>query len=118
VIEIIEGITRVILHFGFMQYPTIAEGLALASSQRSELQADFLAGYFAGRKKLERPEFPAAVFATTLFEFGGLDPTSKGHHGTHQERAAAVVRGFEVAYKEKRRLADAIQISVNYVMSL
>jgi hypothetical protein len=33
VIEIIEGITRVILHFGFMQYPTIAEGLALASSQ-------------------------------------------------------------------------------------
>jgi K+ transporter len=33
VAEIIEGITRVILHFGFMQYPTIAEGLALASSQ-------------------------------------------------------------------------------------
>jgi KUP system potassium uptake protein len=33
VIEIIEGITRVILHFGFMQYPTIAEGLSLASSQ-------------------------------------------------------------------------------------
>ena len=33
VIEIIEGITRVILHFGFMQYPTIAEGLRLASSQ-------------------------------------------------------------------------------------
>src|ERR1700704_5373819 len=29
VIEVIEGITRVILHFGFMQYPTIAEGLAL-----------------------------------------------------------------------------------------
>jgi KUP system potassium uptake protein len=34
VIEIIEGITRVILHFGFMQYPTIAQGLALAGSQR------------------------------------------------------------------------------------
>ena len=33
VIEVIEGITRVILHFGFMQYPTIAEGLRLASSQ-------------------------------------------------------------------------------------
>ena len=35
VIEIIEGITRVILHFGFMQYPTIAEGLGLAASQGS-----------------------------------------------------------------------------------
>ena len=33
VIEIVEGITRVILHFGFMQYPTIWEGLRLACDQ-------------------------------------------------------------------------------------
>ena len=33
VIEIIEGITRVILHFGFMQYPVILEGLQLACAQ-------------------------------------------------------------------------------------
>ncbi len=30
VIEVIPGITRVILHYGFMQYPTIYEGLILA----------------------------------------------------------------------------------------
>ena len=33
--------------------------------KRLELHADFLAGYFAGRRKLEMPEFPAAIFATT-----------------------------------------------------
>ncbi len=33
VIEVIPGITRVILHYGFMQYPTIYEGLALACRQ-------------------------------------------------------------------------------------
>src|SRR5437868_10946082 len=31
--EIIPGITRVILHYGFMQYPTIWEGLKLACAQ-------------------------------------------------------------------------------------
>jgi KUP system potassium uptake protein len=31
--EIIHGITRVILHFGFMQYPTIYEGLRVACAQ-------------------------------------------------------------------------------------
>jgi KUP system potassium uptake protein len=33
VIEVIPGITRVILHYGFMQYPTIYQGLALACQQ-------------------------------------------------------------------------------------
>src|SRR6185436_5806250 len=33
VVEIIPGITRVILHYGFMQYPTIYEGLVLACRQ-------------------------------------------------------------------------------------
>jgi KUP system potassium uptake protein len=33
VIEIIPGITRIILHYGFMQYPTIYEGLKLACRQ-------------------------------------------------------------------------------------
>jgi len=33
VIEIIPGITRIILHYGFMQYPTIYGGLSLVCSQ-------------------------------------------------------------------------------------
>src|SRR5258708_4381311 len=34
------------------------------------------------------------------------------------ERAAAIVRGFEVAYRERRNLSDAVQIGVNYVSTL
>ena len=30
IIEVVEGITRVILRYGFMQYPTIYHGLRLA----------------------------------------------------------------------------------------
>jgi KUP system potassium uptake protein len=30
IIEVVEGITRVILRYGFMQYPTIYDGLRLA----------------------------------------------------------------------------------------
>jgi hypothetical protein len=44
------------------------------------------------------------------FEFG---PTT-----APDERAAAIVRGFEVAYRERRNLSDAIQIGVNYVSML
>src|SRR5882724_9431870 len=33
IVEIIPGITRVILHYGFMQYPTIYDGLILACKQ-------------------------------------------------------------------------------------
>jgi KUP system potassium uptake protein len=33
IVEVIPGITRVILHFGFMQYPTMADGLKLACAQ-------------------------------------------------------------------------------------
>src|SRR4029078_13688173 len=33
IIEISPGITRVILHYGFMQYPTIYQGLVLACTQ-------------------------------------------------------------------------------------
>ncbi len=40
------------------------------------------------------------------------------HHGTHEERGAAIVKGFEVAFSLKRNLSEAIQISTNYVTQL
>jgi hypothetical protein len=82
--------------------------------KKGELNADFFAGYFAGARKLEKPDFPAAVFAVNRYERGDYH-TNKGHHGTPEERSAAIVRGFETAYKERRSFADAIQISLDYV---
>jgi len=72
VIEVIEGITRVILHFGFMQYPTIAEGLALASSQGKLPGIDLSdVTYYIGRETIIPSEdVPGMwVWRETLFAF-------------------------------------------------
>ena len=64
-----------------------------------------------------KPDYPAAVFATNRFARGDRTFNAQ-HHGTPEERAAAVVRGFETCYRERRNFADAIQIGMNYAMSL
>jgi hypothetical protein len=104
-----------------LQYKHGLQKLILAgqpTQKRIELHADYLAGYFAGTRKLQKPDYPAAVFATTRYARGDNDVTSRQHHGRPEERAAAVVRGFEVAYRERRSLPEAIQIGVKYVSVL
>ena len=86
--------------------------------KRPELQADFFSGYFSGLRKKEKPDFPAAVFAMTQYSFGDNMINSPNHHGTPDERAAAIVRGFEAGYRENKNLNDAIQTSINYVSYL
>ncbi|MCW5686713.1 MAG: metalloprotease [Pseudolabrys sp.] len=117
------GVAAVCAHeFGhILQYKrglTQIVGAGQPTVKRVELQADFFAGYFAGTRKREKPDFPAAVFAMTQYNFGDNMINHPSHHGTPNERAAAIVRGFEVAYAEKRNLADAISISINYAKSL
>lgn len=53
VFDISDGITRVILHYGFMQYPTIADGLHLACAQ-GKLPGIDLADttYYIGRETI------------------------------------------------------------------
>jgi len=72
VIEVIEGITRVILHFGFMQYPTIAEGLKLACHQGKLPGIDLTdITYYIGRETIIPSEdVPGMwVWRETLFAF-------------------------------------------------
>ena len=53
VIEVIPGITRVILHYGFMQYPTIYQGLALACKQDKLPGIDLTdVTYYIGRETI------------------------------------------------------------------
>jgi len=86
--------------------------------KRSELHADFLAGFYSGMRKLDRPNYPAAVFATLLESLGDWNVYSRNHHGRPDERAAAIVRGYEVAYRERRGFSEAVQIGINYVSAL
>jgi len=86
--------------------------------KRSELQADYFAGYYAGLRKKERPTYPAAVVAVTQGDFGDTNYKSHTHHGTEEERANAVVRGFNAAFHENKNLDVAIEESTRYVLTL
>jgi hypothetical protein len=82
--------------------------------KRLELHADFLSGYFAGLRKIQRQEFPAATFALTQFGFGDYSDDIE-HHGTPDERGAAVVAGYRAAYEEKLKFGYALESGIRYV---
>lgn len=88
------------------------------SSKRLELQADYFSGYFTGTRRLERPAFPAAHAALAHFRMGDTAFNSANHHGTPDERGAAFVRGYEVAFQQRHPLNEAIQIGMAYAINL
>ena len=72
VIEVIAGITRVILHYGFMQQPTIFEGLKLACGQGKLPGIDLTdITYYIGRETIIPSEdIPGMwVWRETVFAF-------------------------------------------------
>jgi KUP system potassium uptake protein len=72
VIEIVSGITRVILHYGFMQNPTIFDGLGLACRQGKLPGIDLSdITYYVGRETvIPREDVPGMwVWRETLFAF-------------------------------------------------
>jgi hypothetical protein len=105
-----------ILQFKYGLFEKLSVGQP--NGKRSELQADYFAGYFAGLRRRERVSYPAAVARTTIFNFGTQDFNNSDFHGTPEERGAAVVRGFEASFQENKNLNDAIQESLAYVLRL
>jgi KUP system potassium uptake protein len=72
IIEVIEGITRVILHYGFMQYPTIYDGLRLACLQGKLPGIDLTdITYYIGRETIIPSDEVAgmALWRETVFAF-------------------------------------------------
>jgi hypothetical protein len=83
-----------------------------------ELHADYLAGFFAGMRKKERPDLPAAVFAQTQYNFGDTQYNNPQHHGTSDQRGQAVVAGFEASYRQRKSLSVAVQEGIKFVSSI
>ncbi len=72
VFEITEGITRIILHYGFMEYPTINQGLQLACRQGKLTGLDLTEiTYYIGRETIiPREDVPGMwVWRESLFAF-------------------------------------------------
>jgi hypothetical protein len=104
-----------ILQFKRGLLPRVSPGRRV---RRAELQADVFAGYFAGYRKVENPSLPAAVFATTVQRVGDYDTSHDHHHGTPEDRAAAVVKGFKCAYEDRMALDQVISESIRYVTAV
>lgn len=71
------------------------------SGRARELHADFLAGYYLGRKSYFLPT-DIRGFANSLFEKGDHAFWSREHHGTPHERVNAMVAGFQSANADLR----------------
>lgn len=92
-----------IVQYGYNLQPKLNRGQP--TCKRSELHADFLAGYYIGRN-MERLGAAQMVEIGRAWEgLGDSDFTSPFHHGTREERLQAVEAGFKQA---NLPLAEAI----------
>lgn len=82
-----------------------------ASPFRSEQFADYMAGYYAGRRKLRKGDFPAVVFAEATSKYGG------GSHGTSEQRAIAVEEGFKAAFYGGLQTTKAGQQALDFALA-
>lgn len=81
---------------------------------RAEQHADYLAGFYAGLRRLEYPDYPAVVFAQTQSRYG---TRTRGTHGTSKERGEAVVEGFKAAHERRVSPQDGILEGFNFAMA-
>jgi hypothetical protein len=83
---------------------------------RSEINADFLAGYFLGVRKRRIPSLRFQKAGDLFIRLGRSmegDPTRT--HGNSQERLDAAETGFRVAYVENKSVDGAVRASLEYV---
>lgn len=80
-----------------------------------ELHADFLAGYYAARHREDNPSFPAAEFAMSQYKGGDPYVGQEDHHGTREERGAAVEAGYKARKNDGLTLSEAIEKGIQYV---
>ncbi len=82
-----------------------------------ELQADYFAGWYMGKRERNKPEGQDVVIgaARTFFGLGEYDFSSKDHHGTPDERKAAIFEGY---LDYRLSLQEAIAHSETYVQHI
>jgi hypothetical protein len=102
-------------HIAQFKYGLVDSLLAGARTAKcAELHADFLAGYYAGLRKRQRPDYPVARFAARL---SNLKSSNAGAlaHGSARERAFAIALGYQTSYRDRRSFAEAIRIGLDHV---
>jgi hypothetical protein len=78
-----------------------------------EINADFLAGYYLGVRKLSVPSLQFDK-AEQMFARTG-NPRPDRRHGNAQERVDAARAGFQIGFIERRSLDDAVRAGLDYI---
>ncbi len=89
-----------------------------STGKRVELHADYLAGFYAGLRRRERRDFPAAVVALAQYNLGDDATNEPDHHGTPDERGRAVVEGYKAAFERGESFKAAFEKGVAYAVGL
>lgn len=80
-----------------------------------ELHADFLAGYFVGQLKLERPQISLKFFGKKLYGMGTYNSSHPDFHGTPAERLSSAEAGAGLA-GSKKSFAEISQSGYTHVI--
>jgi hypothetical protein len=72
-----------------------------------ELHADFLAGYYLALRKAEHPELDLSAVGRVLHAVGDTAVNSPEHHGTPDERVAALTAGFKFGAEGRHEVSEA-----------
>ena len=83
------------------------------TAREQELHADFLAGYYFS--VTGRTERSLVVFAESLEAIGDTDFTNPNHHGTGEERVAAMLEGYRHG---DMGLNEAATRGIRYVLGM
>ena len=90
--------------------PNLHQRLNERTVRRIELHADFLAGYYFSRTN--RTEKSLIVFGQSLFSKGDYEYNDRQHHGTPEQRVAAMRAGYSHGQSD---LTEAVEQGVRYV---
>jgi hypothetical protein len=80
-----------------------------------ELHADFLAGFFLALRKKDYPDLDLQSVGKTFYEFGDNDVDDRDHHGTSDERIAAVTAGYDFGRSGDHDIDEAAQAGAEWV---
>jgi hypothetical protein len=80
-----------------------------------ELHADFLAGFFLALRKREHPELGLRAVGETFYGMGDTDFNAPQHHGTAQERIAAITAGFDLGHGSVDDVDQAAKAGLEFV---
>lgn len=107
-------------NFGAWEYPVAAFSNTPESTRITELEADFLTGFYLTHKRGGTYNWKRVKEALTNFYFiGDCGFDSNGHHGTPAQRLKSAKAGYDYAQsiQEKGFLPDATEVHAEFLQN-